>query len=107
MRRRGKHTTARGGSSSASSPRRRGRPPLERDTTVKASVVLFTRHVSYLDRLSLDIRDASGRIVTRSDALRGIVEGVATSGVDLTAAASEAEIADVIRSRPGRRSGSS
>src|SRR5437879_748126 len=83
-------------------PPRRGRPALERDTTIKAGVVLFARHLSYLDRLCLDIRDATGRPITRSDALRGMVEGVAASGLDLTAAASEEEIAALIRSRLSR-----
>lgn len=80
-------------------PPRRGRPALERERTVKAGVVLTARQLGAIDRLALDIRDASGNATTRSDVLRGIVEGVLSSGIDLTEAVSETEIAEVIGSR--------
>src|SRR5689334_21268579 len=79
--------------------RRMGRPVIERERTSKAGVVLLARHLGALDRLALDIRDASGKTITRSDILRGIVEGVLTSKLDLTQALSEAEIAEIIAAR--------
>lgn len=79
---------------------RRGRPALERERTVKAGVVLTARQLGVLDRLALDIRDASGgRAFTRSDVLRGIVAGVLESGLKLSEATSETEIAEFISAR--------
>lgn len=80
-------------------PRRMGRPTLERERTVKAGVVLLARQLGALDRLAIDIRDASGRATTRSDVIRGIVAGVLESGLDLSKAVSETEIAALISSR--------
>ncbi len=80
-------------------PRRIGRPAIERERTIKAGVVFLARHLGALDRLALDIRDASGKTITRSDVLRGIVEGVIASKLDLTQALSETEIAEVIATR--------
>jgi len=78
---------------------RRGRPALERERTMKTGIVLLARQIGALDRLALDIRDTSGKATTRSDVLRGIVEGVLASGFDLTKAADETEIAEVIAAR--------
>lgn len=78
---------------------RRGRPAIQRERAVKTGVVLLARHLGFLDRLCLDIRDATGRAITRSDVLRGMIEGIIASSLDLTTAADEAEIGEVIRAR--------
>src|SRR5262249_49401572 len=83
----------------ASATPRMGRPALDRERVVKTAVVLLARQIGALDRLALDIRDASGKATTRSDVLRGIVDGVLSSGLDLSKALSETEIRDDIAAR--------
>lgn len=72
---------------------------MDRERAVKTAVVLLARQLGALDRLALDIRDTGGKATTRSDVLRGIVEGVISSGLDLTKALDETEIAETVSAR--------
>jgi len=65
-------------------------------------VVLFDRQIVHLDRLAADIRGHSGRILNRAELIRALIDGFIDSGMDITGAASEADM----RARVARRLGS-
>jgi hypothetical protein len=79
----------------------RGRPPVHSETWSKVSVVLFDRQIVHLDRLATDIRGASGKVLNRAEIIRALIDGLIDSGMDVTAAASEADL----RARVARRLG--
>ena len=78
-----------------------GRPPVHSETWSKVSVVLFDRQISHLDRLTANIRDASGKMMNRAEIIRALIDGLIDSGMDVTVAASEADL----RARVARRLG--
>jgi hypothetical protein len=80
----------------------RGRPPVHNETWSKVSVVLFDRQIVHLDRLSTDIRGASGKVLNRAEIIRALIDGLIDSGMDVTGAASEYDL----RARVARRLGS-
>jgi hypothetical protein len=79
----------------------RGRPPVHQETWSKVSVVLFDRQVLHLDRLAMDIRDRSGKMINRAEIIRSLIDGLIDSGMDVTSASSEADL----RARVARRLG--
>lgn len=79
----------------------RGRPPVHRETWSKVSVVLFDRQIVHLDRLATDIRGRSGKALNRAEIIRALIDGLIDSGMDVTSAASEADL----RARVARRLG--
>jgi hypothetical protein len=80
----------------------RGRPPVHSETWSKVSVVLFDRQIVHLDRLATDIRGRSGKAMNRAEIIRGLIDGLIDSGMDVTSARSEADL----RARVARRLGS-
>jgi hypothetical protein len=80
----------------------RGRPPIHQETWSKVSVVLFDRQIVQLDRLAADIRARSGKALNRAEIIRALIDGLIDSGMDVTAAGSEADL----RARVARRLGS-
>ena len=80
----------------------RGRPPVHSETWSKVSVVLFDRQIIHLDRLATDIRGRNGKVLNRAEIIRGLIDGLIDSGMDITAAGSEADL----RARVARRLGS-
>jgi hypothetical protein len=64
--------------------------------------VLFDRQILHLDRLATDIRGKSGKVLNRAEIIRGLIDGLIDSGMDVTSAASEADL----RARVARRLGS-
>src|SRR5688572_19170974 len=80
----------------------RGRPPVHSETWSKVSVVLFDRQILHLDRLATDIRSRSGKVLNRAEIIRGLIDGLIDSGMDITAAGSESDL----RARVARRLGS-
>ena len=80
----------------------RGRPPVHSETWSKVSVVLFDRQILHLDRLATDIRGRNGKVLNRAEIIRGLIDGLIDSGMDVTAAGSEADL----RARVARRLGS-
>ena len=80
----------------------RGRPPVHNETWSKVSVVLFDRQIVHLDRLAIDIRGRSGKVLNRAEIIRGLIDGLIDSGMDVTSAGSEADL----RARVARRLGS-
>jgi hypothetical protein len=79
----------------------RGRPPVHQETWSKVSVVLFDRQVLQLDKLSSRARDTNGRVLNRAEIIRALIDGLLDSGMDVAAAASEADL----RARVARRLG--
>jgi hypothetical protein len=63
------------------------------------SVVLFDRQIHHLDRLASDIRGKTGKLLNRAEIIRALIDGLLDSGMDVTAAASEADL----RGRVARR----
>jgi hypothetical protein len=80
----------------------RGRPPVHQETWSKVSVVLFDRQIVHLDRLSIDIRGRSGKVLNRAEIIRALIDGLIDSGMDITGTGSEADL----RARVARRLGS-
>jgi len=86
----------------ATTPRGRGkvgpgRPPVHNETWSKVSVVLFDRQILHLDRVAARHRD--GRNLNRAEVIRALIDGLIDSGMDITAAGSEADL----RARVARR----
>ena len=79
-----------------------GRPPVHQETWSKVSVVLFDRQIVHLDRLAVDIRGKSGKVLNRAEIIRALIDGLLDSGMDVTGSASEADL----RGRVARRLGS-
>ena len=79
----------------------RGRPPVHRESWSKVSVVLFDRQIVHLDRVTTDIRGKTGKVVNRAEIIRALIDGLIDSGMDITSAASEADL----RARVARRLG--
>jgi len=79
-----------------------GRPPIHNETWSKVSVVLFDRQVHHLDRLGVEIRGKSGKVLNRAEIIRALIDVLIDSGMDITAAASESDL----RARVARRLGS-
>ena len=69
-----------------------GRPILHSEGWSKVTVVLLDRQVAHLDRLAADIRQNTGRAISRAEILRALIEFTSRSGADLTTATSEEEI---------------
>jgi hypothetical protein len=68
----------------------------------KVTVVLFNRQIVFLDRLAANIRARNGAAISRAQLLRSLVDAVADADVDLTTAASEADVKSAILARLGR-----
>lgn len=79
-----------------------GRPPIHSETWSKVSVVLFDRQIHHLDRLAIEIRGKTGKVLNRAEIIRALIDGMIDSGMDITAAASESDL----RARVARRLGS-
>ena len=79
-----------------------GRPPVHTETYTKATVVLWNRQIVYLDRLSADIRAASGAVVKRAEIIRGLIDALAASGEDLSSLTSEADVRERFLRTGGR-----
>ena len=78
-----------------------GRPPVHNETWSKVSVVLFDRQILHLDRLGTDFRGKNGKVLNRAEIIRALIDGLIDSGMDVTAAGSEADL----RARVARRLG--
>ena len=55
-------------------------------------MILLNRHIVFLDRLSSDIREKTGRAIKRAELIRALIEMLSESDIDLTSATSEADI---------------
>ena len=64
----------------------RGRPPVHQETWSKVSVVLFDRQVLHLDRLAVEIRGRSGKMINRAEIIRSLIDSLIDSGMDAASA---------------------
>ena len=90
------------GDSSAAAPKRRGRRPSHTEHWTKVTVVLFDRQIVFLDRLSADIRSASGVAISRAHVIRALIDALSESDLDLTGTRSEADLKAILTARLGR-----
>lgn len=86
----------------AKPPKKRGRRPSHTEQWTKVTVVLFDRQIVFLDRLCADIRATSGVAISRAHVIRGLVDALTESDVDLTGTRSEADLRAVLTARLGR-----
>jgi hypothetical protein len=84
------------------SHRKPGRPPVHGEAWTKVTVVLFDRQITFLDRLSANIRAQSGSAISRAQLIRAVVDAIADADVDLTASTSEADLKATILARLGK-----
>ena len=59
---------------------------------VKATVVLRTDQVVFLDRVCSDIRARSGAAIARAELIRALVDALAEANLDVTSARTESEL---------------
>ena len=71
---------------------RRGRPRVHSEAWSKVSVVLFDRQIVQLDSLTTHIRHKTGTLVHRAVLIRGVLDGLFDSKLDITTVASEREL---------------
>ena len=71
---------------------RRGRPPTHREPWTKVSVVMFERQVLELDRLTTAIRSNTGANLTRAEVIRGLLDALNESRLDVTSVVSGAHL---------------
>ncbi len=69
-----------------------GRPPVHDERWAKVTVILLNRHIVFLDRLSSDIREKTGRAIKRAELIRALIQMLSESEIDLTSATSEADV---------------
>ena len=89
-------------SGDATKPKRRGRRPSHTEHWTKVTVVLFDRQIVFLDRLSADIRAASGVAISRAHVIRALIDALSESDLDLTGTRSEADLKAILTARLGR-----
>jgi hypothetical protein len=78
-----------------------GRRPLHTEEWTKVTVVLLNRQIVYLDRLAADIRAKTGAAIKRAEIIRALIDALAASDLDLTAAESEEKLKTILTTRLG------
>ena len=82
----------------------RGRPPVHDEAWIKVSVVLFTRQVRQLDRLTSAIRGKTGASLTRAEVIRNLIDALHESGLDVTRSTSGTHLKRLLVERLSGRS---
>jgi hypothetical protein len=86
------------GGTSAKSPGP-GRPRVHAEKWSKVSVVLFERQVHHLDQLSRKARRNGHKSINRACLIRGLIDGMIKSGLDLSAYPSELHVSEDVAMR--------
>ena len=81
-----------------------GRPAIHGEDWSKVTVVMLNRQVIFLDRLSADIRAATGSIVKRAEIIRTLVDLLAESDVTVSDARPGSDLKEILRSSLARLS---
>lgn len=76
-----------------------GRPRKHTEPWKKVTALLLSRNVLFLDGLSLDIAKRTGASIARAEILRGMIEAVEESGVDLAGVTTEEELKTILLDR--------
>ena len=79
-----------------------GRPAVHGEDWSKVTVVMLNRQVIFLDRLSADIRAATGSIVKRAEIIRTLVDLLTESDVQASEARPGSELKDILRNALAR-----
>jgi hypothetical protein len=82
--------------------RRPGRPPVHDEEWTKVTVVLFNRQIAFLDGMAAQIRLRNGAAISRAQLIRAFVDAIGETGIDVTAAQSEADVRAIVTSRLSR-----
>jgi hypothetical protein len=81
-----------------------GRPAIHGEDWSKVTVVMLNRQVIFLDRLSADIRAATGSIVKRAEIIRTLVDLLAESDVQVGEARPGNDLKEILRTSLARLS---
>ena len=65
----------------------------------RTSLMLTKNNAVFLGRLSLSIQEKSGILIERSGIVRAVLDAVESSGIDLTGAESEEDLAAMLAQR--------
>ena len=84
---------------------RRGRRPSHAEQWTKVTVVLLDRQIVFLDRLASEIRAANGTSISRANIIRGLIDALAESDLDLTSSLSERDLVSTLKKRMRRAPG--
>ena len=76
-----------------------GRPRIHAEAWAKVSVVLFERQVHHLDRLARKARRHGHKSMNRACIIRGLIDGLLLSGIDLSKHSSEGHIREDVAKR--------
>ena len=76
-----------------------GRPKIHSEKWAKVSVVLFDRQVHHLDQLSRKARRNGHKAINRACIIRGLIDGMIKSGIDLSTHPSERHVSEEIAAR--------
>jgi hypothetical protein len=76
-----------------------GRPRVHAEAWAKVSVVLFERQIQHLDRLTKRARRRGHKSINRACIIRGLIDGMLISGIDLSRHPSEAEVREDVANR--------
>ena len=79
-----------------------GRPTIHGEDWSKVTVVMLNRQVIFLDRLSADIRAATGAIVKRAEIIRTLVDLLAETDVPVGDARTGGDLKEILRSSLAR-----
>lgn len=79
-----------------------GRPAIHGEDWSKVTVVMLNRQVIFLDRLSADIRAATGAIVKRAEIIRTLVDLLAESDVQASDARPGSDLKEILRASLAR-----
>jgi hypothetical protein len=76
-----------------------GRPKVHVEAWAKVSVVLFARQVTHLDRFAKKARQRGHKPLTRASIIRGLIDGLLSSGLDVSLHTSESMLREHITKR--------
>jgi hypothetical protein len=77
----------------------RGRPRVHAESWAKVSVVLFVRQVTHLDTVAKQARKHGHKSITRASIIRGLIDGLIHSGLDLRRHPSETALREHVAKR--------
>ena len=77
----------------------RGRPKIHFEKWAKVSVVLFDRQVQHLDQLSRRARRHGHKSINRACLIRGLIDGMIKSGLDLSLHPTEYHVSEDVAAR--------
>jgi len=91
-----KKTTRKPGPKPADVKRGPGRPPREGGSTIQSALRLTEEVSDWVEELSFLIWKESKKKISRSEIVRGILQGVKDSGIDLTKISGEEELRELV-----------